>query len=126
MTTFKVTAKRWAFGWELHVEGVGVTQSRTLLSAEDMAREYIALDLDLDIDDEDSFDVDITPELDGSLIAEAEAARHAVKEAEEHQREAAAMSRLASRRLKESGLKGEDIAAILHISKQRVSQLLNS
>lgn len=124
MTTFKVTAKRWAFGWELHVEGVGVTQSRTLLSAEDMAREYIALDLD--IDDEDSFDVEITPELDGSLIAEAEAARLAVREAEQRQREAAALSRLASRHLKESGLKGEDIAAILHVSKQRVSQLLNS
>jgi hypothetical protein len=47
MTTYNVTAKRWAKGWELHIDGVGVSQSRTLASAEGMAREYIALALDL-------------------------------------------------------------------------------
>src|SRR5579884_3031261 len=77
VTTYRVTARRWALGWELHIDGVGVTQSRTLLSAEDMVREYIALQLDLD--DTDSFDVEIVPELDGNLASEAEAVRETKK-----------------------------------------------
>jgi DNA-directed RNA polymerase specialized sigma subunit len=124
MTTYKVTARRWALGWELHIDGVGVTQSRTLRSAEDMVREYIALQLDLD--DEENFDVEIIPELDGNLATEAEAARHAVRAAERAQRDAAATSREVARHLKESGLKGADIATILNVSPQRVSQLLKS
>jgi predicted XRE-type DNA-binding protein len=122
--TYKVTAKRWGLGWELHIEGLGVTQSRTLLSAKDMAREYIALELDLASTDD--IDVQITPELDGNLATEVEAARHAVRQAEEVQRDAAAYSRQVARHLKDSGLKGADIAAILEVSKQRVSQLLKT
>jgi hypothetical protein len=48
MRTYIVAAQRWAQGWELHVEGVGVTQADTLSEAEATAREYIALALDLD------------------------------------------------------------------------------
>jgi len=124
MTAYEVTAKRWAQGWELHIAGVGVTQARTLMSAEDMVREYIALDLD--IDDPDSFDVQITPELDGNLVTEAEAARQAVRDAEKAQRAAGAQSRAIARRLKAAGLSGADIAAVLGVSTQRVSQLVNS
>jgi hypothetical protein len=40
---YAVTARRWAQGWELHVEGVGVIQSDTLgRDAEVMARDLIA------------------------------------------------------------------------------------
>lgn len=124
MTIYDVTAKRWAHGWELHVEGVGVTQSRTLTSAEDMVRDYIALTLALD--DSDSFDVRITPVLDGNLAAEAEAARQAVRDAEHAQRMAAGQSRDIAKRLKAAGLSGADIAAVLKMSTQRVSQLVNS
>lgn len=38
---FTAQAKRWAGGWELHVDGVGVTQSRTLDDADQMVRDYI-------------------------------------------------------------------------------------
>ena len=38
---FTVQAKRWARGWELHVDGVGVTQSGTLDDAEAMVCDYI-------------------------------------------------------------------------------------
>jgi hypothetical protein len=124
VTTYDVTAKRWAHGWELHIEGVGVTQSRTLASAEDMVCDYIALTLDLD--DSDSFDVRITPVLDGNLAAEAEAARQAVRDAEQAQRKAAGQSRDIAKRLKAAGLSGADIAAVLKMSAQRVSQLVNS
>lgn len=124
MTTYDVTARRWAHGWELHVDGVGVTQSRTLASAEDMVRDLIVLALDLDDDAE--FDVRITPVLEGNLAAEAEAAREAVRKAEQARSEAAARSRKVARELKAAGLSGADIAAMLKVSTQRVSQLVNS
>lgn len=38
---YEVHAKRWAHGWELHIDGVGVTQSRTLDDAEAMVRDYV-------------------------------------------------------------------------------------
>jgi DNA-directed RNA polymerase specialized sigma subunit len=123
MTTYKVSAQRWGNYWELHIDGVGVTQSRTLSTAERMVRDYLALDLGGDPAD---FDVVITPELDGNLAAEAEAAREAVRGAEQAQLAAAARSRDIARRLKAAGLSGADIAAVLKVSTQRVSQLVNS
>ena len=56
----------------------------------------------------------------------ADAAREAVAEAERALRAAAARSRQVARQLKQEGLSGRDIAAILHVSAQRVSQLLKS
>ncbi|EID53059.1 hypothetical protein [Saccharomonospora xinjiangensis] len=59
MTTYTVIAQRWARRWELHIDGVGVTQIRSLPTAESVAREYIAFAFD--IEDETSFGVDIVP-----------------------------------------------------------------
>ena len=42
MSTYTVHAKRWKHGWELHIDGVGVTQSRNLDGAEQMVRERVA------------------------------------------------------------------------------------
>jgi len=123
VTAYHVTAKRWARGWELHIDGVGVTQSRTLTGAVRMVRDYLALDLG---GDPASYDVTITPELDGELANETETARQAVREAEKAQRDAAAAQRAVARRLKANGLSGADIAAVLKVSTQRVSQLVNS
>jgi hypothetical protein len=119
--TYQVRAKRWAHGWELHIEGAGVTQAHTLRDAERMARDYIALDTGAD---PDSFAVEITPEIGGELGERTAAARQAVADAEEARRAAAAQSRVAARRLREAGLSGRDIAAVLHVTPQRVSQLL--
>jgi hypothetical protein len=47
--TYNVTAKRWKHGWELHIDGVGVTQSRTLDTAEQMVRDYIETLTDKDV-----------------------------------------------------------------------------
>jgi hypothetical protein len=41
MSTYSVRARRWAHGWELHIDGIGVTQSRNLDGAEQMVRDYI-------------------------------------------------------------------------------------
>lgn len=45
---FTVTARPWEHGWELHVQGVGVTQSKASpTDAELMARDFIATELDV-------------------------------------------------------------------------------
>jgi hypothetical protein len=44
--TYDVTAKRWKHGWELQIEDVGVTQSRTLATAEQTVRDYVETLLD--------------------------------------------------------------------------------
>jgi hypothetical protein len=41
MSTYTVRAKRWKHGWELHIDGIGVTQSRNLNGAEQMVRAYL-------------------------------------------------------------------------------------
>lgn len=66
MTMYHATAKRWARGWELHIEGVGVTQSRTLADATRIVRDHLALDLG---GQPESYDVTITAELDEDLAA---------------------------------------------------------
>lgn len=44
MNCYKVTATRWEDGWELDIEGVGVTQCRALSAADHMVRDYLRLD----------------------------------------------------------------------------------
>jgi DNA-directed RNA polymerase specialized sigma subunit len=123
MSTYNVRAKRWKHGWELHIDGVGVTQSRNLDGAEQMVRDYIET-----LTDRDTVDaaVVIRPEVGGGLDEAADTAREAIAEAEQALRAAAARSRQVARQLKQEGLSGRDIAAILHVSAQRVSQLLKS
>lgn len=123
MKTYQVRAKRWEHGWELHIEGVGVTQSRTLWDAEEMARDLIARREDLP---GAGFAVRITPEIGGGLDEETRAAREAVSAADQAQRLAAAQSRATARRLRQAGLSGRDIAKVLNVSPQRVSQLLRT
>jgi hypothetical protein len=121
--TYQVRAKRWEHGWELHIAGVGVTQSRTLWDAEEMARDLIARRED---QAENAFTVTITPEIGGGLDEQTRAAREAVSAADQAQRQAAAQSRAAARRLRQAGLSGRDIAKVLNVSPQRVSQLLRT
>jgi DNA-directed RNA polymerase specialized sigma subunit len=123
VTTYNVTARRWKRGWELHIEGVGVTQARGLGEAESMVRDYVE---SLTGQDGSGSTIVITPEVGGGLDEEARAARDAVAAADMATREAAARSRRVARDLKAAGLSGRDIAAVLRISAQRVSQLLKS
>jgi DNA-directed RNA polymerase specialized sigma subunit len=123
MSTYTVRAKRWKHGWELHIDGIGVTQSRSLDGAEQMVRDYIETLTDHDTADDV---VIIQPVVGGGLDEAAQAAREAIAEAEQALRAAAARSRQIAQQLKQEGLSGRDIAAILHVSAQRVSQLLKS
>ena len=61
-----------------------------------------------------------------SLEQEVIGARKAVRELAERQHQVAALSRATAKALAKSGLSGADIAVVLDVSPQRVSQLLNS
>jgi len=123
MTTHNVIARHWKRGWELHIEDVGVTQCRNLAEAETMVRDYVESLTGTDTSDAA---VVITPEVGGGLDEQARAAREATAAADTATREAAAQSRKSARDLRAAGLSGRDIAAILRVSAQRVSQLLKS
>jgi hypothetical protein len=123
VTTYEVKARRWKHGWELHIDGIGVTQSRSLAEADTMVRDYIETLTGVDAS---GAQVVVTPEVGGGLDEEARAAREAVAAADRATRAAAARSRKVARDLKQAGLSGRDIGAILKVSAQRVSQLLRS
>ncbi|MGH3301872.1 MAG: hypothetical protein ACRDOK_09355 [Streptosporangiaceae bacterium] len=123
MKTYSVRARRWEHGWELHIADVGVTQSRSLWDADLMARDLISRRLGVPAD---SFAVSITPEIGGGLDERTRAAREAVSAADQAQRAAAAQSREMARSLRQAGLSGRDIAKVLDVSPQRVSQLLKT
>jgi hypothetical protein len=121
---YTVSARRWARGWELHIidaagEEIGVTQTRRLSGARAMVRDYLEVDGRPAADD-----IHVVPELDAELRDRVNAARAAVRRAAEQQERAAAASRTAVEELKEAGLSGYEIAAVLEVSPQRVSQLL--
>ena len=123
MTVYNVTAKRWERGWELHIDGVGVTQSSSLAGAERMVRAYLALEFDAE---PASNSVRITPEVDAALTRELLEARAKAAEATKLQQEAAALSRNVARTLKRRcRMSGADVAAVLGVSPQRASQLIN-
>jgi DNA-directed RNA polymerase specialized sigma24 family protein len=118
-----VRAKRWEHGWELHIDRVGVTQSRSLSDADMMARDLVSRRTG---SEPASFGVEITPEIGGGLDERTRQAREAVSSADRAQRSAAAQSREAARQLRRAGLSGRDIAKVLGVSPQRVSQLLKN
>lgn len=120
MTNYRTRATRWAKGWELHVHGVGVTQSRTLATAADEARDYIVSQTG-------------TPESDVHVILETDlgelgqriiAMRNMRRHAEAEQIKAGHESRRIARELRQQGFSVTDIAAVLEVSRGRVSQLV--
>jgi predicted transcriptional regulator len=121
ITTYTVTAKRWKHGWELHIDGVGVTQSKTLATADQMVRDYIETLTDRDVSRDD---VVITAEL-GALGKKVRTVRAQVDAAESAQRDAAKAKRQLADDLRAAGLSVSDTAAILGVSRGRVSQLIS-
>jgi hypothetical protein len=123
VTTYKVRAVKWDGGWELHLEGIGVTQARTLTAAPRMVRSYLELDgHDVPESSADAFEWSYDL---GGLEDAVRTAREAVRSAERGQQEAAALSRAAARALvRDAGLTGADAAEVLGVSPQRGSQLV--
>lgn len=119
MTAYHVRAKRWEHGWELHIDGAGVTQSRTLGGAEQMVLDYVA---SLTGRDTSADTVVITPDL-GGLEQQAAEVREQLARAQRETQDAAAASRRVAARLRAAGLSVTDTAAVLGVSRGRVSQL---
>jgi hypothetical protein len=119
MSTYTVRAVRWEHGWELHIDGVGVTQSRTLDRAPGMVRDYIE---SLTGRDASGDEVVIRPDL-GGLEDKAAAVREWTERVQRETVEAAAASRDLARDLRKAGLSVSDTAAVLGVSRGRVSQL---
>jgi hypothetical protein len=118
-STYHVTAKRWKHGWELHIDGVGVTQSRTLDTAEQMVRDYIETLTEKDVSGDQ---VVITPDL-GELDGKVASVRELLAAADRQQQEARSSYRALAADLRAAGLSVSDTAAILGVSRGRVSQL---
>lgn len=123
MKDYMVTATRVHGLWELDVPGVGVTQATTAGSAEEMIRDYLDC---LGVPDADTAPVTIVwhiaPEIDARI---ADARANAAKAAQLQAR-ASNINRETVLLLKGEGMTGRDIAAVLGISEQRVSQLAKS
>lgn len=122
MTAYHATARRDGRYWLVNVDGVGVTQGRNLADASEMAQDLVVALLGADPSE---VSVILEVELPEGLGARAEAARRVVAEAAEAQQRAAEASRAVVRALREvAGFSGKDVAALLGVSEQRVSQLL--
>lgn len=114
-----VTAKRWDRGWELHIARVGVTQAGTLAQADRMIRDYIEL-----ATGQDGASVHYNLQTDlGPLLVQVDQLRETQGHAYTWQSNAAAQARTLVKDMRHAGFAGSDIAAVLGISQQRVSQL---
>jgi len=123
MTLYTADAVRDGRWWPPTVDGVGATQSRSLKDAPDAVRGLVSAMQDAD---PSTVEVTIHPQIGTDLLEHVEAARESVVRAARLQADAAAQSRAAARELLSIGLTGKDIATILDVSPQRVSQLLAS
>lgn len=121
--TYRAKAVRWEKGWEVHIEGVGVTQSNTLAGTEQAARDYISSLYDLA--DNADFEVTVVPRL-GEIAAQVKTAKAKRREADEANIAAAAAVRLVAAKLLAKGLSTADAATVLGVTKGRVSQLTSA
>ena len=106
----EVAARRWEHGWELHV-----SDGRGPLVVLALPHQHAQ-----------PVEVRITVTFGTDLDEEITAVRAALDHAERAQRGAAARSRALALRLREAGLTGADIAVVLRVSPQRVSQLMRT
>lgn len=121
MSTYTVTAVRWSRGWELHIEGEGVTQVRTLDQATEQVRDYLTTVHQADFSEAS---IRVTADL-GGLEHQVAQARLETQRAAELQRTAADHSRAVAYALRhDHGLSVTDTAAVLGVSRGRVSQLV--
>ncbi|RNL63636.1 antitoxin HicB [Nocardioides marmoriginsengisoli] len=115
-----VTAKQWEHGWELHVEGVGVTQVRTLANAAQQAADLVetmtgeAVSADAMV---------VRVEIEDGLAERAERVRVLLKDAESASALAAKESREVVAALRAKGLSVTDAAVVMGVSRGRISQL---
>lgn len=129
MNVYRVNASRDGKFWMLEITGPGLkrsgaTQVRRLDQAEDMVRDWLATRFDLY--EEAAREIVIEPVLPAKEHSVVEAARSKRHAAEEAQRAALEATTRAARELSKHDLTTRDIGALLGISHQRVSQMVNA
>ncbi len=123
MNEYNVRAVKWEHGWELHVEGLGVSQCRTLATAAQQVRDFVATITDTDTDtDTDDAEIVVSVTV-GGIEKDVERARKMTADAITKQQLAAAESRRVARELRGAGLSVADTARVMDISKGRAAQL---
>ncbi|PVE93949.1 antitoxin HicB [Microbacterium sp. TPD7012] len=122
MTDITATARKWEHGWELWLDGEAATQVATLDKAEQQVRDYLDTE-DPDLD-HSAWNVTVVPDI-GILGEEVAAARIAKNEAIAASAAAASQARQVVRHLREAGFSVTDSAAILGVSRGRISQLVS-
>ncbi len=121
MPRVTITARRWSGGWELWNEDNCWTQVASLDKARQQVIDY--LDTIQEDVDHSAWEIEVAPEI-GALGEEVAAARAATEQAAEATAAAAKRSRDVARRLRHAGFSVRDSAAILGVSRGRVSQLV--
>lgn len=116
-----VTVRKWAHGWELILDEDNATQVRSLAHAEQQVRDYLDT-IDPETDHHD-VRVSLVPEA-GQMAEQIAAARQARREAERAEAVAVERVRRVVADLRHvQGYSLTDTAAILGVSRARVSQL---
>lgn len=119
MTSYTAHVRRENRWWVIEVKGLGVTQTRRLGDVGPMACDLISL-----MADRDPSDIDLVIEVNSPLRDEIDRALRARADAERAQAEARTRTRSTAAALRKEGLSIGDIADLLGVSFQRVSQLL--
>ena len=119
MTTYDARVVREGSWWVADVVGVGATQGRNLDEVRRMVVDLVASMEDVPAE---SFSVKLDIEVPG-VTEKVSRARQLVDQAARVQQEAAANSRLVVGELRQRGLSVGDVAKVLGVSPQRVSQI---
>ncbi len=123
MTAYTATARKDGRWWVIQcAEFPGaISQVRRLEQAADIHREAIAFVADVPIED---VEVTVTPVMPGAVQETINRGNDLRIAASEQARQASANLQSAARELHNSGWSMRDIAVVLHISHQRVQQIL--
>jgi hypothetical protein len=123
LKTYHAEVDRDGRVWRIRVlEVQRTTQARTLREVEPMARDLIAIMDDIPAD---SFNVNVRITLPAEIAAELERSAALREEAARNQAQAAQLSRLAARHLRDQGLPLRDVGQALGVSFQRAKQLID-
>lgn len=116
-----VTARKWAHGWELIIDQDNATQVRSLAHATEQVRDYLdTIDPDTD---HSQMSIALVPDQE-DIAAEIASARQARIAAAGAMQEAAGQSRKVVEQMRHGlGYSLTDTAAILGVTRARVSQL---
>jgi DNA-directed RNA polymerase specialized sigma24 family protein len=124
MEMYRVDARKVTGGWQLCFRNAEISPvwTKGLHDSLDVARQAIA---DASQKPEESISVGMSFDLGPELSPVVRSAVQATVDARKAQMRATAQLRETARRLQTEGLSGRDIARVLSVSPQRVSQLLS-